>query len=260
MEKYNSCWFLKESNYTMKDVKNLCKSIAMMLFCSVIMLLSQNLAEARNVKIVKKGAPKVEGTAAAGWKLRVAQQKLKLLGFSQEKPSGKLTEATGKALKEFQKQHRLPVSGKLDTPTYNKLNWLAFAREGITNVSGKAIVDSAAKYNGVPYVFGGTTPKGFDCSGYVQFIFKKHNAQLPRVADEQVLKGLFVTQKQLRPGDLVFFTTYAPGASHVGIYAGSGRFWHTSSSKGVMLSSLQDVYWKPRYYGARRVLVSNGEI
>ena len=196
----------------------------------------------------------------SGWKIKVAQQKLKLLGFSQEQPSGKFTGNTEKALVAFQKQYKLQTSGKLDSKTYNKLLWTAFTKEGITGIQGRDIVQSASRYKGVPYAFGGTSPKGFDCSGYVQFIFKKANAVLPRAADEQVLKGLFVTQSQLKPGDLVFFTTYAPGASHVGIYAGNGNFWHTSSSKGVMLSSLRDVYWKPRYYGARRVLVSNGEV
>ena len=80
-------------------------------------------------------------------------------------------------------------------------------------------------YKRQPYVFGGTTTKGFDCSGYVQYVFKDCKAKLPRLADEQALQGIFVTQKQLRPGDLVFFTTYAAGASHVGIYAGDGQFW-----------------------------------
>lgn len=82
---------------------------------------------------------------------------------------------------------------------------------------------------------------------------------MPRSADVQVLEGIFVLQKDLKPGDLVFFSTYAPGASHVGIYAGSGKFWSASTSKGVVLSSLQDSYWKSRYYGARRVLIENGE-
>lgn len=197
----------------------------------------------------------------SNWRLKVAQQKLNVLGFSDERPSGKMTQATTDALKSFQKKHSLKVHGELDDVTYRKLTWEAFTqKEGIQKVQGKDIVSRAAKYKGVPYVFGGTTPKGFDCSGYVQYVFKDCKATLPRLADEQALKGVFVTQRQLRPGDLVFFTTYLPGASHVGIYAGSGQFWSASSSKGVILSSLKDEYWKTRYYGARRVLVTNGEI
>lgn len=197
----------------------------------------------------------------SNWRLKVAQQKLNVLGFSDERPSGKMTQATTDALKSFQKKHSLKAHGELDDVTYRKLTWEAFTqKEGIQRVQGKDIVSRAAKYKGVPYVFGGTTPKGFDCSGYVQYVFKDCKAALPRLADEQALKGVFVTQRQLRPGDLVFFTTYLPGASHVGIYAGSGQFWSASSSKGVILSSLKDEYWKTRYYGARRVLVTNGEI
>ena len=196
----------------------------------------------------------------SNWRLKVAQQKLQVLGFSDERPSGRMTEATGSALKSFQKQHKLKADGELNDATYHKLTWEAFAKEGIPKVKGKEIVSRAAKYKGVPYVFGGTTPKGFDCSGYVQYVFKDCKAKLPRLADEQALQGIFVTQKQLRPGDLVFFTTYAAGASHVGIYAGDGQFWSASSSKGVMLSSLKDDYWKQRYYGARRVLITNGEV
>ena len=197
----------------------------------------------------------------SNWRLKVAQQKLNVLGFSDERPSGKMTQATTDALKSFQKKHSLKAHGELDDVTYRKLTWEAFTqKEGIQKVQGKDIVSRAAKYKGVPYVFGGTTPKGFDCSGYVQYVFRDCKAALPRLADEQALKGVFVTQRQLRPGDLVFFTTYLPGASHVGIYAGSGQFWSASSSKGVILSSLKDEYWKTRYYGARRVLVTNGEI
>lgn len=197
----------------------------------------------------------------SNWRLKVAQQKLNVLGFSDERPSGKMTQATTDALKSFQKKHSLKAHGELDDATYRKLTWEAFTqKEGIQKVQGKEIVSRAAKYKGVPYVFGGTTPKGFDCSGYVQYVFKDCKASLPRLADEQALRGVFVTQRQLRPGDLVFFTTYLPGASHVGIYAGSGQFWSASSSKGVILSSLKDEYWKTRYYGARRVLVTNGEI
>lgn len=194
------------------------------------------------------------------WKIKVAQQKLTVLGYDSDKPSGKLTAATEKAIKNFQKQHKLKAHGRLDDKTYQKITWEAFAKkEGITHVKGKDVVKHAAKLKGVPYRFGGTTPKGFDCSGYVQYVFKKAKADLPRSADVQAQEGVFVLQKNLKPGDLVFFTTYEKGASHVGIYAGAGKFWSASTSKGVILSSLSDSYWKPRYYGARRVLVTNGE-
>lgn len=219
----------------------------------------QKKAAAKKSKKNKEKQSKVQ-VQQSNWRLKVAQQKLQVLGFSDERPSGRMTEATGSALKSFQKQHKLKADGELNDATYHKLTWEAFAKEGIPKVKGKEIVSRAAKYKGVPYVFGGTTPKGFDCSGYVQHVFKDCKAKLPRLADEQALQGIFVTQKQLRPGDLVFFTTYAAGASHVGIYAGDGQFWSASSSKGVMLSSLKDDYWKQRYYGARRVLITNGEV
>lgn len=216
-------------------------------------------AAAEKSKKTKEKQSKVQ-VQQSNWRLKVAQQKLQVLGFSDERPSGRMTEATSTALKSFQKQHKLKADGELNDATYHKLTWEAFAKEGIPKVKGKEIVSRAAKYKGVPYVFGGTTTKGFDCSGYVQYVFKDCKAKLPRLADEQALQGIFVTQKQLRPGDLVFFTTYAAGASHVGIYAGDGQFWSASSSKGVMLSSLKDDYWKQRYYGARRVLITNGEV
>lgn len=220
---------------------------------------TQSTKAAKSKSSAKKSSEKITAVQQSNWRLKVAQQKLQVLGFSSEKPSGKMTAATTDALKRFQKQHSLNAHGELDDKTYRKLTWEAFNKEGIKNVQGKDVVGKAAKYKGVPYVFGGTTPKGFDCSGYVQYVFKDCKANLPRTADQQALKGVFVTQKQLKAGDLVFFTTYAAGASHVGIYAGSGQFWSASSSKGVILSSLKDEYWKNRYYGARRVLVANGE-
>ena len=123
--------------------------------------------------------------------------------------------------------------------------------------SAQKVVKTAYTQMGKKYRAGGASPqKGFDCSGYVQYVFKKHRAILPRTADLQYEKGLFVTQSQLKPGDLVFFSTYEPGASHVGIYAGNGKFWNATSSRGVMLCGLKDDYWHKHYYGAKRVLVS----
>lgn len=116
------------------------------------------------------------------------------------------------------------------------------------------LVSTALKFKGVPYRYGGETPKGFDCSGLVWYVFKEQGKALPRMADQQFLTGKKVNEKDLRPGDVVFFTTTEPGASHCGIYSGDGKFIHASSSRGVMESRLSDVYWKPRYLGARRML------
>ncbi len=105
------------------------------------------------------------------------------------------------------------------------------------------------RFLGVPYVFGGTSTNGFDCSGYVQHVFALLGVHLPRTADEQYVLGKRVVGKAMAPGDLVFFQTYAAGASHVGIYLGNDRFVHaSSSSRGVTWSrSLHEQrYWSVR--------------
>ena len=192
-----------------------------------------------------------------GWKIKQAQQYLLKLGFEPGETDGRFTKSTRKALRKFQKKYKLKETGNLDNATYEELKWQAEAKEYGGNVASTKILKTAAQYKGVPYVFGGTTPNGFDCSGYVQYVFAKNGIRLTRTADTQALEGKFVSKKNLKPGDLVFFTTYEPGASHVGIYAGNNQFWNATSSRGIMLSNLNDSYWGPRYYTARRILTAN---
>ena len=192
-----------------------------------------------------------------GWKVKQAQQYLQKLGFDPGEADGRFTKSTRKALRKFQKKYKLKETGNLDNATYEELKWQAEAKEYGGNVASAKILKTAAQYKGVPYVFGGTTPRGFDCSGYVQYVFAKHGIRLTRTADTQAREGKFVSKKNLKPGDLVFFTTYEPGASHVGIYAGNNLFWNATSSRGIMLSNLTDSYWGPRYYTARRILTGN---
>ncbi|MER2138815.1 MAG: NlpC/P60 family protein [Succiniclasticum sp.] len=192
-----------------------------------------------------------------GWKIKQAQQYLQKLGFEPGETDGRFTKATRKAIRKFQKKYNLKETGNLDNATYNELKWQTEAKEYGGNVASTKILKTAAQYKGVPYVFGGTTPAGFDCSGYVQYVFAKNGIRLTRTADTQALEGKFVSKKNLKPGDLVFFTTYEPGASHVGIYAGNQKFWNATSSRGIMLSDLNDSYWGPRYYTARRILTGN---
>lgn len=129
------------------------------------------------------------------------------------------------------------------------------ANKSVDKNTADKIITTASKYYGVPYKFGGTTSKGFDCSGYTQVVFRAHGVTLPRSADMQYKLGRPVSKKELRKGDLVFFSTYEPGPSHVGIYDGNGKFWNATTSRGVMASPIDDPhYWGPRYLGARRIL------
>lgn len=123
-----------------------------------------------------------------------------------------------------------------------------------TSKMARALTSSALRFLGVPYVFGGTSTSGFDCSGFVQHVFAMLGVGLPRTADAQYDVGRPAVGGP-RPGDLVFFDTYG-GVSHVGIYLGKGQFVHASSSHGVMVSHLSDSYWAARYVGAKRLIAS----
>jgi|GEM_PF-1940158 cell wall-associated NlpC family hydrolase len=118
------------------------------------------------------------------------------------------------------------------------------------------IVAVAREMIGQPVVWGGASlAQGFDCSGLVQYVYKRAGINLPRTADLQFLVGRTVSVSSLQPGDLVYFTTYEPGASHVGIYIGGNKFIHTSFSKGIVaIADINDSYFVQRYYGAKRVL------
>ena len=117
-----------------------------------------------------------------------------------------------------------------------------------------AIIATSKKYIGVKYVFGGTTPSGFDCSGFVQYVFAKNGISLPRVSRDQFKLGTSVSFSNLKAGDLVFFSLAKNGVvDHEGIYVGNGQFINASSSKGVTIYTL-GTYWKSVYIGAKRVL------
>jgi len=206
------------------------------------------------------------------------QQELQNAGYSLG-VDGIFGEETRRAVLDFQRAHKLKVSGKVDDKTWAALQQYQEGRpDGSGVLKGRRVLvketapfvpqsevqgllAAAKKYMGVRYVFGGTTPKGgFDCSGYVQYVFRERGYSIPRTADIQFEIGKKTSSsRELVPGDLVFFTTYEPGASHVGIYLGNTKFIHASSSRGVTISSLNDEYYKQRYYGGKKVVISDGK-
>jgi D-gamma-glutamyl-meso-diaminopimelic acid endopeptidase CwlS/peptidoglycan endopeptidase LytE len=133
----------------------------------------------------------------------------------------------------------LIVSGQPDAKT-----------DPVSNVSKvDTLITEAKKYIGVPYVWGGTTTTGFDCSGYLHFVYQKVGISIPRTVATIWKATTPIASPKI--GDLVFFETYSAGPSHAGIYLGNNQFIHASSSKGVTISDLNDTYWKPRYLGVR---------
>lgn len=128
----------------------------------------------------------------------------------------------------------------------------------VRNVDIKSkILDQYADWKGVRYRLGGESKRGIDCSAFVQRTFREQfGMDLPRSTYQQEDMGKRVQRSKLRPGDLVLFRSGSTGR-HVGIYLGNDQFVHASTSNGVMISKLSNVYWNKRYHEARRVLTNN---
>jgi cell wall-associated NlpC family hydrolase len=119
---------------------------------------------------------------------------------------------------------------------------------------GHRLAATALEFRGVPYRNGGVTPAGFDCSGLVRYVLAQHGRTIARQTREQFAAGERVGKRDLQAGDLVFFSTVAPGASHVGLALDDDEFVHAPSSRGVVrVERLTTEYWRTRFIGARRV-------
>lgn len=187
------------------------------------------------------------------------QQKLKNKGYFSAGVTGYFGSITTSAVKSFQRANGLLVDGEAGPATLSKLN---SSSSGTSNPStgGNTSSSSASKvisygkrFMGTPYVWGGSTPSGFDCSGFLNYVYRNAvGVNLPRTVAAIYQTGTRVSSPQ--PGDIVFFETYKPGASHAGIYLGNGQFLNASSSQGVTISSMSNSYWSKRYLGAKRYL------
>ena len=190
-----------------------------------------------------------------GDEVLAVQEKLSQMGYVVGSMDGVYGEVTAEAVRTLQKEKNLPVDGKISPELYKTLigRDLPVSR-GASTATVRRLISSSFQYVGVPYWFGGTTPRGFDCSGFTRYVFSQVGINLPRMADGQFSVGRPVSTEKLRPGDLVFFETYEPGPSHVGIYIGNSQFISATSSRGVVVADLFGYYWGERYIGARRVM------
>ena len=190
-----------------------------------------------------------------GDEVLAVQEKLSQMGYVVGSMDGVYGEVTAEAVRTLQKEKNLPVDGKISPELYKTLigRDLPVSR-GASTATVRRLISSSFQYVGVPYWFGGTTPRGFDCSGFTRYVFSQVGISLPRMADGQFSVGRPVSTERLRPGDLVFFETYEPGPSHVGIYIGNSQFISATSSRGVVVADLFGYYWGERYIGARRVM------
>lgn len=129
------------------------------------------------------------------------------------------------------------------------------ASEGNEHIGSNNVVSTAMRYRGTRYSYGGLSSRGFDCSGFVKYVYQKHGLNLPHNAAAQYKYGKPVSKSELQPGDLVFFRTGgSKGINHVGIYIGNGQFIHASSAKGrVRIDNLNSGYYSQRFVGARRL-------
>ena len=140
-------------------------------------------------------------------------------------------------------------------PKHPDVSVLSLMPRSEAGILRTAVLDLGYDLLGVPYVYGGKSPWGFDCSGFVSYVYENHGISLHRCADEQMQDGLIVERSNLQKGDLVFFSVYGPWlASHVGIYIGNGQMIHASSSRGICVDTLDNPYWANTYVGARRLI------
>ncbi|TXL67817.1 cell wall lytic activity [Cerasibacillus terrae] len=170
----------------------------------------------------------------------VPQQPLKKVHADNEKKATKKEE-------KINNEHQLKVKEKQDKEeNENKTKTVPTDPAPSTDV-----IQTARAQIGTPYKWGGTSPGGFDCSGFLQFVYQAEDIQIPRTVSDIWNYGTPVEQPSV--GDLIFFETYKPGPSHAGIYLGDGKFIHAGESRGVEISEMDNPYWSPKYLGAKRI-------
>ena len=215
------------------------------------------------VESIEKKQPNTNGIlrfGAQGNDVRTLQSQLKQLGLMKMEPTGVYGEVTENAVRSFQQQYGLTVDGIAGPQTKQALEQAIYGEppkkeetkqpSANKNINVTNLIADAAEHIGTPYVWGGTTTSGFDCSGFLQFVFGQNGISLPRTVAGIYDHGTSVQTPQV--GDIVFFETYQSGPSHAGIYIGNNEFIHAGTSTGVTIANLNTSYWSERYLGAKR--------
>ncbi|WP_277673606.1 NlpC/P60 family protein [Piscibacillus halophilus] len=213
-------------------------------------------------EVIEKYATKIQHGEQSN-RVKQVQMALEHFGFYQDEIDSIAGPVTKTALERMNKAHQL----ELDLSDYNQIVHVSERESQENNVQqavqtksqaevqpsaqSDSVTSTAKNYMGSPYVWGGTSPSGFDCSGFLQYVFEQHGISLPRTVDSIYYSTKPVDQPSV--GDLVFFETYKPGPSHAGIYLGDGNFIHAGLSSGVTISNMNNSYWSSRYIGPRRV-------
>ncbi|SPF52483.1 Cell wall-associated hydrolase, invasion-associated protein [Candidatus Desulfosporosinus infrequens] len=192
---------------------------------------------------------------SSGANVLTLQSELAHLGYSIGTLDGIYGPKTLAAVDAFQGNDHLKVDGIAGLLTQNALEKMqtpSVPSSSSTEISG--IVSETKRLLGTAYLWGGTTPAGFDCSGFTQYVFASQGIELPRISRDQAKIGTAVPYNNLQPGDLVFFSFTGNGTiSHVGIYLGNSQFISATTHKGVTIYSFTS-YWLNAYIGAQRVL------
>lgn len=179
---------------------------------------------------------------AQGSNTRSLQNDLSWLGYFDGTQTGYFGSYTRDSVIRFQKDHYLVPDGIVGRWTARK-------------IKAERVGQTAKRYLGVPYEWGGKTPSGFDCSGFTSYVLNANGIYAGRTAEQQYGQGYWVSKSDLKRGDLVFFSTYKPGPSHVGIYLGSGKFINASSGwDQIVIADLSNSYFAQHYLGSKRVI------
>lgn len=170
-----------------------------------------------------------------------------------------ITQATGLSPSQSAKKSTYTAAPSANYETYSEYSQPTAQTNSAASsfsdtASGNSLVDTAKKYLNTPYVWGGTTPKGFDCSGLMQYVYKQNGIDISRTSQEQFKNGTAVDKANLQPGDLVFFkgsdgTASAPG--HVGMYIGNNQYIQAPKTGDVV--KISNLSGRGDYVGARRI-------